>query len=173
MEVGANAGSPADEHWMRRALALAGEVGNRRLECLGHMNLGAHCADQGLLAEARAHYERGLAIAREMGMTSPALYRYFASRDALATALIVDAYHSFAAALAAARAICPEDAHHERLLAVSRAYRAWARRARAALPEVLGVSGGPGADWPRLWEERRARFQLGWCSNGSAELPLL
>ena len=31
-------------------------------------------------------------IARVMGMTAPALYRYFADRDELLTALITDAY---------------------------------------------------------------------------------
>ncbi|MGO4757680.1 helix-turn-helix domain-containing protein, partial [Streptomyces sp. 2MCAF27] len=32
------------------------------------------------------------AVARELGMVSSALYRYFPSRDELLTALIVDAY---------------------------------------------------------------------------------
>ncbi|HLO17085.1 MAG TPA: helix-turn-helix domain-containing protein [Anaerolineales bacterium] len=43
------------------------------------------------------------AIAKQMGFTSQALYRYFPSRDALITALIVDACTDFAAALEAAR----------------------------------------------------------------------
>ena len=34
------------------------------------------------------------AIARALGMTPPALYRYFDNRDALITALIIDAYDS-------------------------------------------------------------------------------
>src|SRR5213595_544247 len=34
------------------------------------------------------------AVARDMGMVSSALYRYFASRDELLTALIIDAYNS-------------------------------------------------------------------------------
>ena len=33
------------------------------------------------------------AVARELGMVSSALYRYFASRDDLLTALIIDAYN--------------------------------------------------------------------------------
>lgn len=66
------------------------------------------------------------AIAREMGMTSPALYRYFASRDELVTALIVDAYHSFAEALRAGRDALPATDHAGRLLATARAYRQWA-----------------------------------------------
>src|SRR5215510_16201657 len=32
-------------------------------------------------------------IAREMGMTAPALYRYFSDRDALLSALVADAYN--------------------------------------------------------------------------------
>src|SRR5688572_16275964 len=39
------------------------------------------------------------AIAKAMGMTGPALYRYFASRDDLLTELIIDAYGDLAAAL--------------------------------------------------------------------------
>lgn len=38
------------------------------------------------------------AVARELGMVSSALYRYFPSRDDLLTALIVDAYNSVGAA---------------------------------------------------------------------------
>jgi AcrR family transcriptional regulator len=34
------------------------------------------------------------AVARELGMVSSALYRYFPSRDDLLTALIIDAYDS-------------------------------------------------------------------------------
>ena len=66
------------------------------------------------------------AIAREMGMTSPALYRYFASRDDLVTALIVDAYNSLSDALEAARDGCAEDNHAGRLSAIAHAYRYWA-----------------------------------------------
>ncbi|MBE1491858.1 TetR/AcrR family transcriptional regulator [Plantactinospora soyae] len=36
------------------------------------------------------------AIAKQMGMTGPALYRYFASRDELITELVTDAYRSLA-----------------------------------------------------------------------------
>ncbi|MFD3914155.1 TetR/AcrR family transcriptional regulator [Streptomyces sp. NPDC058603] len=44
------------------------------------------------------------AIAKRMGMSGPALYRYFASRDELITELIRDAYRSLADALRAASA---------------------------------------------------------------------
>ncbi len=42
------------------------------------------------------------AIAKRMGMSGPALYRYFASRDELLTELIADAYRSLADAVKAA-----------------------------------------------------------------------
>jgi len=66
------------------------------------------------------------AISREMGMSSPALYRYFANRDALVTALIVDAYNALADALEAARDSRAEDDHAGRLGAIGYAYRDWA-----------------------------------------------
>ncbi|MFE3415235.1 TetR/AcrR family transcriptional regulator [Streptomyces mirabilis] len=44
------------------------------------------------------------AIAKRMGMSGPALYRYFASRDELITELVRDAYRSLADTVRAARA---------------------------------------------------------------------
>ena len=66
------------------------------------------------------------AIARAMEMSAPALYRYFASRDDLVTALIADAYNDLAATLEAADASRPGTAYADRLLAVLLAYRDWA-----------------------------------------------
>ncbi|UOX92579.1 TetR/AcrR family transcriptional regulator [Amycolatopsis sp. FBCC-B4732] len=43
------------------------------------------------------------AIAKQVGMSGPALYRYFGSRDELITALIRDAYRSIADAVQGAR----------------------------------------------------------------------
>jgi AcrR family transcriptional regulator len=57
------------------------------------------------------------AIAKAMGMSGPAIYRYFASRDALLAALVTDGYRDLTAALEAA----PPD-----LAAVAAAYRGWA-----------------------------------------------
>jgi AcrR family transcriptional regulator len=65
------------------------------------------------------------AIARELSITAPAIYNYFPSRDDLVTALIVDAYHSFAAALAAARDANRDD-HAANIIAAANAYRSWA-----------------------------------------------
>lgn len=66
------------------------------------------------------------AIARAMEITPSGLYRYFASRDALITALIVDAYHALADALEQSVApLAPAD-YAGRLLASGLAYRGWA-----------------------------------------------
>ncbi len=74
------------------------------------------------------------AIARELSITAPAIYNYFPSRDDLVTALIVDAYHSFAAALAVARDENHDD-HAANIIASANAYRSWA----LAHPEQYGL----------------------------------
>ena len=69
------------------------------------------------------------AVARELGMVSSALYRYFPSRDELLTALIVDAYDAVGeAAEAADRACCAGSSapHLARWTAVACAVRDWA-----------------------------------------------
>lgn len=70
------------------------------------------------------------AVAREVGMVSSALYRYFPSRDDLLTALIVDAYDAVGAAaeqaLAESRPATAANDHLARWTAVCRAVRAWA-----------------------------------------------
>ncbi len=64
------------------------------------------------------------AVARDVGLASSAVYRYFASRDELLTALIIEAYDSVgtAAEQAAADATDPFD----RFLALTHAVRDWA-----------------------------------------------
>jgi AcrR family transcriptional regulator len=66
------------------------------------------------------------AVAREMGMASSAVYRYFPSRDDLLTALIVDAYDALGDAAERADADAPAGDLRARWLAVCRAVRAWA-----------------------------------------------
>lgn len=60
------------------------------------------------------------AIARQMGMSGPALYRYFAGRDELITELVRDAYRSLADVFRAAAASGAD------LDGLGRALRAWA-----------------------------------------------
>jgi AcrR family transcriptional regulator len=66
------------------------------------------------------------AVARELGMVSSALYRYFASRDALLTALIVDAYTAVGIAAEDADSACDGTDELARWLAVGHAVRRWA-----------------------------------------------
>jgi AcrR family transcriptional regulator len=67
------------------------------------------------------------AIAREMGMVSSAIYRYYASRDDLLTALILDAYNGLGeAAEQGDEAVRDRTDYVGRWLAVAKAIRAWA-----------------------------------------------
>ncbi|MGW3208291.1 TetR/AcrR family transcriptional regulator [Streptomyces sp. NPDC001135] len=66
------------------------------------------------------------AIAREMGMTAPGLYRYFADHRELVQALTAALYDELAAALESARDKAPEQSPRGRLTATARALRAWA-----------------------------------------------
>ena len=86
------------------------------------------------------------AIARELKITAPAIYNYFPSRDDLVTALIVDAYHSLAAALAESQETA-EESHTVRIMASAHAYRGWALEH----PEEYGLIFGtpiPGYEAP-------------------------
>jgi AcrR family transcriptional regulator len=81
--------------------------------------LGAEQVDQGGLAALSLN-----AIAKQMGMSGPALYRYFASRDELLAALIADGYADLARGVRGAAGNGGEPA--ERLAAAANAYRGWA-----------------------------------------------
>jgi AcrR family transcriptional regulator len=98
-------------------------------------------------AAARAQMESGgwpaislNAIAKTMGVAVSGLYRYFENRDALLTALILDAYNGFGAAIEQAEAAHqPRDDYAGRLLAALRAYRAWALENRAEFGLIYGT----------------------------------
>jgi AcrR family transcriptional regulator len=66
------------------------------------------------------------AIGKAMGMSGPAIYRYFDGRDALVAALVADAYAELVAALEQAAADTARRTPANRLQAVAAAYRAWA-----------------------------------------------
>jgi AcrR family transcriptional regulator len=68
------------------------------------------------------------AVARELGLVSSAVYRYFASRDELLTALIVDAYDAVGLAAEEAAGASAGRPVAERWKAVARAVRSWALR---------------------------------------------
>jgi AcrR family transcriptional regulator len=66
------------------------------------------------------------AVARQLGMVSSAVYRYYPSRDSLLTELIIDAYDSFGAAVETADAGQPRSDLRGRWRAVCHSARNWA-----------------------------------------------
>jgi AcrR family transcriptional regulator len=78
------------------------------------------------LAEAGPAAVSVSAIGKQLGVSGPALYRYFASRDELLTELVIDAYHDLADALSAAASRSPGLDPRARLEDLARAYRSWA-----------------------------------------------
>ncbi len=117
-----------------------------------------------LMAEHGTTDVRFTDIARVMGMTPPALYRYYADRDDLLGDLISDSYEHLGAAVAAARdAVDPDDIGH-RWYAAASAYREWARTQPQRFALVFGLP-VPGyvapEDGPTTEAAKRAMSQLG------------
>jgi AcrR family transcriptional regulator len=99
------------------------------------------------------------AVARELGMASSAVYRYFPSRDELLTALIIDAYDAIGAAAEAAEAAVDRTDHPGRWLAATAGTRAWA----VANPQEYALIFGspvPGYQAPRTTVDPAARIPL-------------
>lgn len=95
---------------------------------------------------ARAHMARDgatalslRAVATEMELSSAALYYYFPNRDALITALIVDAFRSLTAAIDAARDSRQSADITDQLLAMMLAYRAWGLGHTAEFALIYGT----------------------------------
>jgi AcrR family transcriptional regulator len=111
------------------------------------------------------------AIAREMGMSAPALYRYFPNRDALVTALIIDAYNSLADALQTADKEQPVEDYNGRFRAVTHAYREWALTHRAEYALIYGTP-IPGYVAPReetVMPAARVNLVIGYILNEAAQ----
>ncbi len=66
------------------------------------------------------------AISREVGMASSAIYRYFASREELLTALIIDAFNDLGESVESADATYSREDFHGRFVAIAKAVRIWA-----------------------------------------------
>ena len=94
---------------------------------------------RGLMRDQGTTEVRFTDIAKEMGMTAPALYRYYADRDELLTALITDAYRELGRAVAEARESRGPDDIAGRWVAAGTAYRDWARREPAQFALILGL----------------------------------
>jgi AcrR family transcriptional regulator len=78
-------------------------------------------------------------VARMMGMTPSALYRYFDSHDVLVDELVADAFGSLADTLEQAYAAAAGDPEPARgWLRLARAYRGWAREHRTEYTLLFG-----------------------------------
>jgi AcrR family transcriptional regulator len=98
------------------------------------------------------------AVARELGLVSSALYRYFPSRDDLLTALIMEAYDALGdAAQEADRRAGLHPSHRWR--AVCAGIRDWSRRHRHEYELIYG-SPVPGYQAPRTTVAPAARVPL-------------
>lgn len=78
------------------------------------------------LAESGAAALSVRAIARELGLASSALYRYYPSRDALLTRLIIESYDELGGAVERREAAVPRDDLAGRYAAACHATRDWA-----------------------------------------------
>ncbi|MGW3564915.1 TetR/AcrR family transcriptional regulator [Streptomyces sp. NPDC000941] len=97
------------------------------------------------------------AIAREMGMTAPAVYRYFSSRDALILQLRVDIFAEMARYMRGVIGRLPESEPARGLIGGARALRVWAIKH----PHEFGLILGPWA--PGLGrEETKPDRNMGW-----------
>jgi AcrR family transcriptional regulator len=84
-------------------------------------------------------------IAKAMGMSGPAMYRYVASRDELLATLVTESYEDLAGALAEAAHAARRRAAEGRLRAIADAFRAWAQAAPHRYRLVFGSASGSGA----------------------------
>ncbi|HEY5437547.1 MAG TPA: TetR/AcrR family transcriptional regulator [Acidimicrobiales bacterium] len=98
-------------------------------------------------------------VAREMDVVSSALYRYFATRDDLLTALIVDAYNDLGAAAERAAQRIPHDDARRQLHAAASAIRKWAKTNPNEYALLYG-SPVPGYEAPPFTVEPAARVAL-------------
>lgn len=101
-------------------------------------------------------------VARQMGQVSSALYRYFANRDELLTALILDAYNDLGASVERADARHSNESSRSRWHAAARATRSWATRH----PHQYGLIFGtpvPNYEAPELTIAAATRATVVFC----------
>ncbi|MDQ1749305.1 MAG: hypothetical protein QOE71_361 [Pseudonocardiales bacterium] len=99
-------------------------------------------------------------IASALGMTAPAIYRYFDSREALLDALIDALYDELAAELIAVRDAAGSLAG--RFLETSRAFRRWALAHRAEFGLLFGAPIPGVGELGAAGEDRGRRFGALW-----------
>ena len=84
-------------------------------------------------------------IAKAMGMSGPAMYRYFGSRDELLATLVAESYEALADALIDAAEQARRRTPEGRLRAAAAAFRAWALAHPHRYRLVFGSTYGSGA----------------------------
>lgn len=160
--------------WQTRRMATAPDLRPTRRERLREATL------KDIVAAGRAQLRttgpQGLtlsAVARELGMTAPALYRYVDGVDGLVTLLVSEGYLDLADRLEAARDAVPADDPGRRFGAVAHALRSWALddpsqhgllfgsplpgyEAPEEGPTTTGARRAAGAMWSVLLEARAA-----------------
>lgn len=99
-----------------------------RVEARTHQVETIKATSRRLMAERGAPALSLRAVAREMGLVSSAIYRYFPTRDDLLTALIVDAYNDLGASAERAVARHATNDPRRRLHAAASSIRRWAKR---------------------------------------------
>ena len=120
-------------------------------------------------------------IARVMGLTAPALYRYFDDRDELLTALIADGYGSLGARIGQVLAELPEEDVAARWVAAARAYRDWARSEPQQFALVLGMpvpgyvapDEGPTTEAAKAAMSQLANLFVAAATRGTLRPPLI
>jgi AcrR family transcriptional regulator len=106
------------------------------------------------------------AIGKRMGITGPALYRYFANRDALLTELISDGYHDLADTVE--HAVASAETQRGRLRAAARAMRDWAVAAPHRYLLLFGTP-VPGYEAPAHTLEAANRTMTAMLSTAGAD----
>jgi len=104
------------------------------------------------------------AVARQMGMTAPALYRYFDSREDLVEHVVADLYDELSDVLEGVRDAAEPATPGVQLMSVARAFREWATTRRAEFGLLFGSAGegvipaedlhGPGDHPPQVASRR-------------------
>jgi AcrR family transcriptional regulator len=129
-----------------------------------------------LMREQRTTDIRFTDIAKSMGLTPPALYRYFDGRDELLTQLITDSYDELGEHVRQSLESLPEDALWDRWVAAGQAYRGWARQAPERFALILGMP-VPGyvadEEGPTTEAAKRAMSQLSGLFLAALELGQL
>ena len=98
---------------------------------------------RGLLVDQGSQGVTLRAIARAMGITAPALYRYYDSFEDLIQQVCADICADLAEELAADLAAIPEDDTPGRVFAVCRGFRTWAIRHPREFSLVFATPAGP------------------------------